>query len=270
MSNYSAISAICKNEEEYIIEWLEYHLSLGIDSIFLFDNYSDKPLHDITHTYQKYNVHTYLWDKTQRESQRHCLNYNKHFRWIGLLDIDEYVVLLEQETNINNYLKRYEDYDGLCLHWLMFGSNNHKTKQQSTIQSYTQSCPNIQANTHVKSFINPQNYLYEHKTPHWMPTKNGSVNVLYQQVNDPFGAKKYEPVIDRVMRINHYYTRSYQDFFENKKLRGSNAPKEVYRKKDYKSVQKESIYNEDIIKFCQKQGVSYGTQFAGSVKRLVD
>ncbi len=261
MSNYSAISAICKNEEEYIIEWVEYHLSLGIDSILLFDNYSEKPLKDFVDKYKKYNVHTFMWDGKQEEAQTHSLNYNKDFRWIGLLDIDEYIVLLEQETNINNYLKRYEDYDGLCLHWLMFGSNNHKTKQQSTIQSYTQSCPSNLANIHVKSFVNPKNYLYQqkHKTPHWMPTKNGSVNVLYQKVDNPYGGRGNKPVIDKVMRINHYYTRSYQDFFENKKPRKRYSPAGVYKKRDYKSVQKENVYNDDIIKFCQKQGVSYGT-----------
>ena len=92
-----------------------------------------------------------------------------------------------------------------------------------------------------------------------MPTKNGSVNVLYQKVDNPYGGQGNKPVIDKVMRINHYYTRSYQDFFENKKPRKRYSPAGVYKKRDYKSVQKENVYNDDIIRFCQKQGVSYGT-----------
>lgn len=34
----TAICAIAKNEQWYINDWIEYHLKLGIDHIYLYDN----------------------------------------------------------------------------------------------------------------------------------------------------------------------------------------------------------------------------------------
>ena len=34
----SAIRAIARNEEDYLLEWINYHLNLGFDHIFLCDN----------------------------------------------------------------------------------------------------------------------------------------------------------------------------------------------------------------------------------------
>ena len=34
----TAVCAIAKNENNYIKEWCDYHISLGFDKIFVFDN----------------------------------------------------------------------------------------------------------------------------------------------------------------------------------------------------------------------------------------
>ena len=36
-----AICAIAKNENDYINEWCKYHLNLGFDEIYIFDNNKD-------------------------------------------------------------------------------------------------------------------------------------------------------------------------------------------------------------------------------------
>ena len=34
----SAVCAVARNENAYLLEWIDYHLNLGFDKIFLYDN----------------------------------------------------------------------------------------------------------------------------------------------------------------------------------------------------------------------------------------
>ena len=47
MNNKSCILTVIKNEHEYLDEWIKYHLDLGIDHIFIFediDSYSHREI----------------------------------------------------------------------------------------------------------------------------------------------------------------------------------------------------------------------------------
>lgn len=181
-------------------------------------------------------------------SQESCIKNYSFYRWIAFLDMDEYIVLLEQKTNIKDYLVEYEEFDGICLNWLVFGANNHLDKQKSTIYSYTQSCPTHTWNEHVKSIINPSNYL-NHVNSHYMTTSNGSVNVFKEKVCGP-RVKPY--IIFDKMRINHYYCRSREDFFEKVARGGSNYPSQKYLDEHFNTLQTENVFNDDIIKLYDK------------------
>lgn len=262
INNNVAISAICKDEGDYIKEWLEYHSDIGVDYFILYDNNSQVPLKKILSEYKNVEVIDWLDCKhgTQVRSQIHSINHYSYFRWIGFLDIDEYIVLLKDSVKIKDYLQEFIEYDGLCLYWLAFGSNQHKTKQTSTINSYTQSCPNLNKfNKHIKCFIDPKKYDHSaiHWTSHYIPTLNGNVDVTHTNMQeywvDFLAFKKYmknlaiKSTIDTKMRINHYYTRSIEDF-HHKMLRGGGVNvQKVYNKNNYKSVNNENVFNDDII-----------------------
>lgn len=38
---YVSICAIFKNEAKYLKEWIDYHLIVGVDHFYLYNNYSD-------------------------------------------------------------------------------------------------------------------------------------------------------------------------------------------------------------------------------------
>lgn len=260
-NNYVALCLFCRDRPEYVKEWVEYHLHIGIDKIYIYDNceYDKSILYDSLVFYiQKGLVTIIPWRKDNKNSKqlrayKDCLQRAYRYRWLGFIDSDEFVVLLEESKNIKDYLCRYEEFGGLGLYWLMFGSNNHKYRQESVIKAYTQCCPNNPANLHIKSFVYPIGVL-DINSPHGCSTQRGTVNVEKQRLTNFYGhtlkdKNKTKPIIDNVMRVNHYYTRSYQDFFEDKMSRsGGCNTKRVYKKKDYKSVQKEQVFNDDIIK----------------------
>ncbi len=261
------MSAICKDENLYIKEWLDYHSAIGVEYFILYDNNSEVSLKKTLRSYN--NVRVIDWkdsqDFTQIRAQRDCIEKYKNVRWIGFLDIDEFVVLLNDSIDIKDYLQKYEAYDGVGLYWLAFGSNQHLTKQPDTIYSYTQSSPNLlNFNKHIKCFINPSTYNFKktHWTSHWFPTKNNIVDVDCNSISEywdsAYNFAKYmadesiKPITDKTMRINHYYTRSLEDFKHKMKRGGGVKTNRVYSMKKYKRINKENIFNDDIIKTYNK------------------
>ena len=260
-----ALHAICKNEDYYIEEWIDYHSRIGIDYFILYDNNSDTSLKEQLTNYK--NVKVIKWkdsySATQLRSQKHCIIHNQNFRWIGFLDIDEYVVLLNDSTNLKEYMLEFEAYDGLGLYWLAFGANEHKHRQASTILSYTQSCPSLIAfNKHIKCFINPQKYIGNHWTSHYLPVNGNFVDVSHQDISSNWLSRQHfrtyikdnnqKSILNDKMRINHYHTRSLEDFQHKMKRGGGISVNKVYTMDGYKHLNYENIYNDDIIKTLRK------------------
>jgi len=256
---YIALSCICKENIDDIIEWIIYHRDIGVDAFILYNNDPEMHLYDLLpkELQSICVVKDWFLEKNGRQilAQKDCIKHYNQFRWIGFLDIDEYIVLLNNSTDIKQYLKNYEEYGGIGLHWLMFGSNNLMIKQSSTIYSYTQSCPSHGANIHIKSIINPKEYTGSHSDPHFIGTKNGNVNVNKEIIYDAFGnirGTNKKPIIDINMRINHYYTKSLEDFNAKKNRGGGNMVDRIYTDTHFSSVQNENIYNDDIIRLYNR------------------
>lgn len=125
-----AICAIAKNENDYINEWCKYHLNLGFDEIYIFDN-NDKtaeyignridknikdkvfiiPANTLTHGFQVKVYSLFYRD------------FNKEFDWIGYLDIDEFIVL-NKHNNIKDFLSTISsDIQTVRMNWQIYGDD---------------------------------------------------------------------------------------------------------------------------------------------------
>ena len=51
-----AIGAIFRNEKEYILEWIAWHQSQGIDKFIIYDNESDDGTFELLELLQKHSV----------------------------------------------------------------------------------------------------------------------------------------------------------------------------------------------------------------------
>lgn len=259
---YVAMSAMCKDRIEYILEWIDYHYMIGVQHFILYDNNT----YDLKNYLQQYidnNIVTIIkWtdNKTGRQirAQNEAIRAFGTFRWIGFLDIDEFVVLLNDEMDIKSYLQKYEDYDALGLHWMMFGSNGHKVRQDSVLKSYTSSFPQSKTNCHIKSFINPKakNITQMCKgRPHSFCT-DLAVNVLYEKSTGAFGAcgNGGHAVLYKHMRINHYYTRSLEDFKEKIARGGGNLAERKYTMNHFNAYNdtKKGVFDNKILRNIQQ------------------
>lgn len=166
--NYFSICAIYKNEELYIGDWVKYHLGIGAEHIWLYDN--DSTDHSASAAYitgkEKVSITPIHGHPMQRQAYARCLDMHRlDSRWILFLDIDEY---LYSSIPIKELLKDYESYACLCPHWILFGSNNHLVYAPTPVPLRFTRCQD-DVNPHVKSIVNPvrtYNWVSAHRFTH--------------------------------------------------------------------------------------------------------
>lgn len=234
---YATICAIAKNEESFIKEWVEYHLLIGFEHIYIYDNNSRVPISEALPEYIDSGLVTVINSARDVDQQRiaymDCLQkYGSQCKWMAFIDIDEFIVP-RSEHDIRDILDRYIDYGGLAIHWKIFGSAGHRTiPAGGVIKNYDKV---ISFDSHIKSIVQPSK-VDKVFTPHSFGYHDGSfcVNEDYVPV-----ASYQSYHISRTVQINHYYYKSLEDF-KDKIKRG----RATSRDRDYDAALAEFVRQE--------------------------
>lgn len=219
--HYLAVCAIAKDEGPYFKEWIEWHLSQGVDHFYIYDNESSDGTREILQPYIDSGVVEYkYWPGHRRQLAAYddCLDhYRLASRWIAFIDLDEFIVPVK-DASIPAFLKRFEAFAAVEINWLVYGSSGHKTKSPGTMMERFRfhSLPGHRLNRHVKSIVNPRE-VFTMIGCHEAAKISGSIADSHgQPVTKNF--REREPQQD-IIRINHYAVRSYEEFLE-KQARG--------------------------------------------------
>ncbi len=212
--DYLGVCCIAKDEDYYIEEWVKHHLLIGADKIIIFDNASKKPLREILAQYINADlVHLYEVAGSGRQIHvyHHCLQeYKDLFKWIAFIDADEFLIPKEYD-DIRLTLTDYEQYGGLGVHWVEFGSSGHLGRPSpSQLLNYTQRFPlDHLKNMHIKSIIQPKR-TSSACDPHCFQFKDNwhCVDENYFPLQGPTG-----PFTNEKIQLNHYYYRSEEDYY---------------------------------------------------------
>lgn len=125
-----ALLAIAKNENWYINDWVKYHLELGFNKIFIYDN---NDFEDIgLYIDEKYNGKVQIFDI---HGMKQCQNtayglwwneYRKDYDWVAIIDVDEFIVFADKTKSIREIMSNpgYIDYDNVRLNWVLYGDND--------------------------------------------------------------------------------------------------------------------------------------------------
>ncbi len=208
--HYLALCAIAKDEDRYLPEWIHYHILVGVERFIIYDNDSATPIAQILAEYVKAGIVTVIpvsGKDRQIPAYGHCLReFGPRFRWIGFLDLDEFLVL-KDTRDARILLSEYEEHGGLAVNWVMFGSSGHVTSPSGLqIENYVTRLRDT--NFHVKSIVQPPR-VREVANVHMFIYKPGFCCVNEDHL--PVGsATSYHTV--RRAQINHYWFRSQQDF----------------------------------------------------------
>lgn len=211
--------SVFKNENEYFHEWLEYHLMMGVDHFFLYDQDGGLEAMELLRPYEragvvtrqpwthfdgtKYDRPTHFWQRDKSHvAYAHCAkNHAGKTQWIQKLDIDEYLVTNDQSSNLQDWIKTLDSsrIKGYRVFRYNFGNNGLLKKPSGLItESYLKREAEFSdykdaGNT---DFLSDNRYHYNsHRWAYKL--KSGRLLMNPEEVN---------------IHINHYYTKSYEEY----------------------------------------------------------
>lgn len=228
---YLAACAIFRNEGVHLAEWLRFHLGVGTEHFFLYDNESDDDsvavLRD-TLPANRFTLMNIRGRRPQLPAYRHCVDLVRgRVRWLALFDLDEFL-FRPDGVDLRPLLAGFEGVACLTVQRLEFGHNGHRTPPPGpTTRHYTRRARDrwiiphpavayrpelpeddmrryMPVNSQVKSIVDPQKVV-DCTNPHvFVPVEGGTV---VNENGDRSGSAFFPPVYQRI-RINHYWSRS--------------------------------------------------------------
>lgn len=249
--NYLSICLITKNSNEYIKEWVDYHIKAGVDHFYIFDDGSKVPLENILLPYINDNIITYKYLLIDKPSQvityMNCLkDYKDKTFWMAFIDDDEFI--LSHHKPIKTLLKDYEMYGGLVINWVLFGSSGNKNKTKNVLENYLYRANyEIEYNKHIKTIVNTQyvNLDIIPITPHYFHYHNNSAcNENKELVSD---VSTFTHSVNKI-QLNHYNLKSEEDYQEKINRSWPDAPHK-FTMETFKELDDLcTIYDDEILK----------------------
>ena len=221
-----SICAIFQNESRFLREWIEFHQNQGVEKFYLYNNNSSDDyqhalqpfidqsiveLIDWPYEYQKESE----WTLIQCGSYLDCIKKHLHHcEWIAFLDCDEFL-FSPTKRKLTEVLKLFEDFSCISVNWIMYGTSNvDKVPDGQNITDWLvyRSSLSYRGNRTCKSIVRP-NKVQDCLNPHWFKMKDGLKNFSEKGIETFFGESD---VSVNVFRINHYWSRDKQFFFNEK------------------------------------------------------
>ena len=247
---YCSICLIIRDESEYLKEWLEWHISQGVDHFYIYDHGSKYPISEFVKT-----LDAELQDRitvrdfggshkfAQHDAYNDCLNrYKRESRWIGFIDADE-MIRVKCGCTVPELLRNYEGFAGLFMRWVVYDANGQVEKSDKPLRErFTHVTPTDIDDGVGKTFLQAQLVQY-------MLTHNGYPYNGFDAVDEnrtpikTADARKYDSTADLIC-VDHYYTKSYEEWKE-KIGRGTCDP--IFNRK-YADF---FIYNPDM-EYCRE------------------
>jgi len=263
-----AVCAVFQNEARFLKEWIEFHMLVGVEHFYLYDDSSIDNCEEVLRPYIERGLVDYIrWDKSkeqirfqfQSRPSNHCLNEVRGMvKWLMFIDIDEFVFPV-QCNDLREFLKEYEEFGAVCVNWVMFGTSGVKKipENKLLIECLTsRSSLGYSRNKTVKTIVRPErvDQMGVHRANRMVP---GCFEVTANK--ERFIGKK-TPLceIDKI-RINHYWVRDEKFLYEVK------LPRMVGRNTD-KWMQKQE--SESFLKSLDLLNKEKDTAIGKYVRRL--
>jgi hypothetical protein len=195
----TVLVCIAKNEDKYINEWVEYHLKLGFDKIFIYEN-------DWTSNVDNLNVIKITYNGVRKQIPCYndfIKNYRNEYDWAMFLDVDEFLVLKKHKI-LSEFLEIFKNEVAVGINWIFFGDNNQKlTDEYSVLKRFTKRRKT--SDHHIKSIVNL-------KRCGFMSVHNNIVGFVDTNFKK-FGNTPFNPSgpID-LAQINHYFVKTKEEF----------------------------------------------------------
>jgi hypothetical protein len=212
---YLSIAAIARDEGPYLLEWLEFHRMVGVDHFYFYDNGSMDNTKDILRPYLEQNIVEVIdWpgDPDQPACYMDCIRrFKDRSSWIAVIDVDEFIVPVATST-VPEFLREFESANGLGVNEFVYGSSGHRQKPLGlqTANFLRRLEKDHIANLHIKSIVNPRK-VTECCGGHHFKFLDGQPVVSESHWPIRTGPRSLRNQTQKI-RINHYFTRSQEEY----------------------------------------------------------
>ena len=237
----TCIATCVKDETEYIEDFIKYHLDIGIDEIFIYEDYGSVSHKEICDKYDNVYLSSILdiFPDEQREeiiqmridkvpSQTLYINqilkylhptHNEGW-WVFLTDIDEFITCTEKFPDI---MDKYKEHQAVLLYWCNYGCSGHIYKpddKRPPYEIYTEKCGYEQYSDmkmyKITKFIVNMN-KYKPTMKFWIHCAN--VDFIKADMTYKRTEIVFEPLY-----LRHFITRSFEEFCYKILIRGCFHP----------------------------------------------
>ena len=243
-----AIGAIFKNEGPYILEWIAYHRSIGIERIVIADNDSDDGSAELLRELDRRQiVSSFPYQGSpgvapQLPAYAELLERYGHLsEWFAFFDAEQFLVPTGSQP-LGPVLEGLTDdpsIGGIALNWAIYGSSARKTQGGGLVLERFQKRARNDApmNLHYKSIVRTAAVLGPAANPHHFNLRPG---YRYVQAdgsdlasNPSRGLGLSTKTVWAPLRINHYVVKSREEFFQRKQPRGRATRTQEYRPDEF-------------------------------------
>ena len=247
-----SITAIMKNEGLYIKEWLDYHILVGVEKFYLYDNESTDNTTEILKPYIERGIVDYTyWPGKIQQINTYRDSIDKHAndtRWMAIIDLDEFIVPVQNKT-ITEYLKTLPyNFAELVIGWVIYGSSGHKTRPDGLIiENYKY---HANKSWGIKSIVNPR-LVFDTKNPHTHEIAGFIIDENGKKMGRIIQTTERNITTNKI-RCNHYVTKSFEEYYLRTK-RGSAAQKNSPRPiEKFTMYDRNEVYDDIMDKYIKE------------------
>jgi len=253
---------------DYIEEWCEHYYNIGIDVIYILEDVNGRTerFADMPYITEKLEAGKMIIEEIKHQNQylTYPEFYQKHkneFSWCCIFDSDEFL-FLNKHSNIKEFLNDpvFIDTDVITVNWRWFGDNGNIYKTDGKVVDRfpkpAEDQSSIETKVIVKGGLQKTDFMIGHccianNNPCRTKFCDGSP---YTRMN-PFHEVNYE-----YAALNHYYTKSTEEFIKRKSLGRLDIITQSYKtafigfEKTYwkyceRTPEKENMFNEAMKNF---------------------
>lgn len=255
---YCSLCLIIRDENEYLREWLDWHIAQGAEHFYIYDHGSKQPVEE----YVKALGSDYAsritfvdWSGKHKDAQpeayNDCLNrFRGESRWIGFIDADEQI-RIKTGAKLPEFLRSYEDYAALYAIWITYNANGMPNKSAGLLRDrFTRECHANSWYDQVGKLIVQPMYMSD------MVIHNGIAEDGFEIVDEnknkiyPYSLIASHPSVNKIC-VDHFYTKSYEEWLQ-KLRRGTCHAKFMRQYEEFFTLNPDMEYAREDIDVQQK------------------
>lgn len=235
-----AIFTNIKDEHRYLEEWLNYHIKLGFNKFILYEDEGSISHEEIINKYLDIvdiDFYNYVLKKDSKEFKdltcfKHVYQNYTDIDWLIKLDPDEFISLPSQFTSIDDILSSVQpDINQISLSWKLYNANGFINEpysgKYSVVNTYLVPIELKDLGTYFNCNTSDNKYKLGKSFIRYKYYKTSFNSILNQEnISIAFPHIIFNPnddivILDKLgIYINHYITKSFEEFYNKLKNKG--------------------------------------------------